>query len=178
MEIRLGKQWYLEHGDQFIQRCLHFFFKKKLDIEILSQELSDNGRIISLKTKFDDVNCQFINVYSSNNPTQRKTFIKELNGIIDENFNLILAGDFNCVCDYLLDRSPPGKNKDQGSEELKSLMSEFGLQDIFRKRYPNKKAFSFPRGNSKSRINYHFILSQALDCYTKSASQHRLFPIQ
>lgn len=137
-------------------------FRKKFEMQILSQETFENGRIIALKIKISHVNIQLINIYTPNNPSERKQFFLKLNDIIDENFEIILAGDFNCVLDYNIDRLPKGRCKDQGSDELNALMNTFSIEDIFRKRYPFKTSFSFSRCNSKSRIDF-FLLSQFLN---------------
>ena len=103
---------------------------------------------------------RIVNVYVPNNSAERKQFIKNLKEIIDEN---IIAGDFNCVNDSIIDRHPSHTTNDHGYNELIKLMNDF------RKRHPDKRRFTFCRGQSKSRIDY-FLIQNDLDCYVKNVS--------
>ena len=73
-----------------------------------------------------------------------------------------------------MDRKPKSNQNDQGFQELDSIMKQFSLEDIFRKRYPKTQAYTFARGSSKSRIDY-FCISTLLDCYVNDTSIHH-FP--
>ena len=48
-------------------------------------------------------------------------------------------------------------------------MKQYKLEDIYRKPYPNKRTFTFFRGNSRSRIDY-FLTSTILDTYINDTS--------
>ena len=48
-------------------------------------------------------------------------------------------------------------------------MKQYSLEDIYRKRYPNKNTFTFSRGNSRSRIDY-FLTSAMLDGFIKDSA--------
>ena len=56
----------------------------------------------------------------------------------------------NCT----LDREPSRYANDAGYNELSDLMKTYDLEDIFRKQNPDKKVFTFSRGDSKSRIDF------------------------
>ena len=60
----------------------------------------------------------------------------------------VIAGDLNCAPNCRLDREPSHISNDQGCIELNELMKTFDLDDIFRKRYPDKKSFTFKRAAS------------------------------
>ena len=54
-------------------------------------------------------------------------------------------------------------------------MKTYDLEDIFRKQNPDKKAFTFSRGKSKSRIDF-FLTPLTRDCNIKQSSVfHFLF---
>ena len=120
-------------------------FRNGLNIKIESGNLSDGGRIILLKLNIDDFLFQLINVSSQNNPAERKRFLRNLTDTIDVTLTCItvIAGDFNCVFDLVLDRSPSGKSKDWGCDELQGLINILDLEDVFRKREPTKHSYSF-----------------------------------
>ena len=47
---------------------------------------------------------KIINIYAPNNPSDRKRYIKHLSQYLDEEYSQIIAGDFNCVLNGMLDR--------------------------------------------------------------------------
>ena len=94
--------------------------------------------------------------------------------VFNDEYAHILAGDFTCTQDNTINRKPTSNQNDQGFQELDSIMKQFSLEDIFRKRYLRKQAYTFARGSSKSRIDY-FCISTFLDCYVNDASIHH-FP--
>ena len=58
---------------------------------------------------------------------------------------------------------------DQGLKELDDIMKQYSIEDVYRKRYPNKTTFTFSMGNSKSQIDY-FLTLTILECYIKDTS--------
>jgi hypothetical protein len=49
---------------------------------------------------------------------------------------------------------PNRRTDDIGKIELQNLITRYDLYDAWRKLHPNKKRYSFQRGNSKSRIDF------------------------
>ena len=97
---------------------------------------------------------QVVNVYAPNNPSEHKHFINHLQHLIDINYITVIAGDSNCAPDCKLDREPCHNSNDQCCIELHDLIRNCNLYDIFQRRHPDKKSFTFQRGTSKSRIDY------------------------
>ena len=124
-------------------------FHEKAIINILSYNIHEDGRMISVKIEIYDQKLQIINIYAPNNPVDRKRFIKQLGGVTDETYLQVFAGYFNCVLEGTLDRLSRCNTRDQGYFELFDLINQFNLDDLFRKRFPNKQAFTFSRGSSK-----------------------------
>ena len=120
------------------------------------------GRLSSLKLEINEKHIQILNIYAPNNPSDRKRYINHLSQFLDEEYSHIIAGDFNCVLNGMLDRRPSCSHRDQGNSELVEMMLNFNLVDIFRHRFQTKQTFTFTRGNSKSRIDF-FLISCLLD---------------
>ena len=139
-----------------------FLFNEHADLKILSNEIYEDGRIISLTLEISNQNLQIINIYAPNAPAERKRFIKKINEKIDETFVQVIAGDFNCVMNCSVDRNPPSTNRDQGQAEMEELIKQSNLEDLFRKRFPTERIYTFSRGLSKSRIDM-FLTSRLLD---------------
>ena len=136
--------------------------KKHLKLDI-TNKIEDN---ISISLNIDDKSSyRFSNIYSPNNGKTRKTFFKELNNKLSEyNTNHVIAGDYNCVIDKYIDRkSNLSVASDQyGLTEVKALISDLDLEDVWRRRHPNKNEYTFSRASAKSRIDY-FLCSKSID---------------
>ena len=78
--------------------------------------LSDDG----LKLKIYDISFQLINVYSPNNPSDRKRSLRNLTDAIDVALVSIVSDDFNCAFDFILDRSPSGNPKIRAATSCKN----------------------------------------------------------
>ena len=99
---------------------------------------------------------------------ERVKFINEIRSSIidgqDENTEIIIGGDYNCTMNNELDRYNCTTLRDIGQIDLKLLMEIFDLEDIWRRRYPDKKQFSWEGREKFSRIDY-FLVSKSLDCH-------------
>ena len=152
-----------------MSKGVSILISKCFNLQLISSNKPEGGRIIAIKLKIHNINAQIINVYVPNNSAERKQLIKNLKQILDENYVNIIAGDFNCVNDSIIDRHPSHTTNDHGYNELIKLMNDFRLTEIFRKRHPDKRRFTFCRGQSKSRIDF-FLIQNDLDCYVKNVS--------
>ena len=111
---------------------------------------------------------RIFNIYAPNNGIERKHFFNKLK--IDKENDIVnyVMGDFNCCLNRKLDRKHMPKREDAGNNELKNFIEKNELTDIWRLRYPNKKQYTFSRGQSYSRIDYIFT-SENIDCRLNNA---------
>ena len=131
---------------------------------VIKNEIIDlNGRYIYFDLKINEDVFNFTNIYAPNNPVTRVAFFKNLKDkciVTDDN---LIGGDYNCTLNHKLDRyNCRSQREDTGTVELKSLITECKLEDYWRRRYPNKRSYSWARGNKKSRIDY-WLTSQSLN---------------
>ena len=124
----------------------------------------DEGRYIYFEMKLEDNNFKFINIYAPNDPKDRVLFFKKLNLWIDNQNKNVIGGDYNCTLDDKLDRMNCISENDTGRDELKDMMRRKYLLDIYRSRYPDKRCFSFTRGEKHSRLDY-WLIDKSLDEY-------------
>jgi hypothetical protein len=98
----------------------------------------------------------------------------------------VIGGDFNSVFDPVLDRKSCSQisRADDTSRDLYDLISALEIEDIWRRRNPNKKEYTFTRNESKSRIDF-FLTSKEIDneiCNTNISnflySDHNLISIK
>ena len=97
------------------------------------------------------------NLSVPNYKNEWKKFISDLD--IENNDDIInfVSGDFNCIINKTLDRKPIPTRDDIGKIELETFLQRADLIDVWRKRNPNIKQYTFSRGNSHSRIDYLFV---------------------
>ena len=103
-----------------------------------------------------------INLYAPNDNYERIKFFNDIDQFIDFDHETMVGGDFNCAMDSKLDRINCTHSLDYGQIDLKRIINEKCLEDIWRRRYPEKQVFSWNRTNKASRIDY-WLISESLD---------------
>ena len=120
-------------------------FKQNLNFDIIRYETDSDGRIIKCFIQIQDQIFQLINIYAPTNPKNKKIFYNELPKIIENENNTIIAGDFNMIEDFSLDKL--GGNKSSihtiGLEKINKIKNKHNLIDIWRKTNPTKKIFTY-----------------------------------
>ena len=88
-----------------------------------------------------------LNVYAPNNGNERVRFFNNIKQIVKDKEELIIGGDFNCCISNNEDRryaeNVRERREDQGVTQMKELMIENNLEDVWRRRHPNFKRFSY-----------------------------------
>ena len=142
--------------------------KEKMKSDIYDEKIDVNGRYISFKIKYGEACYQIVHIYAPVDEYERVKFINEISSSIiddqDENTEIIIGGDYNCTMNNELDRYNCTTLRDIGQIDLKLLMERYDLEDIWRRRYPDKKQFSWEGREKFSRIDY-FLVSKSLDCH-------------
>ena len=138
-------------------------FLGQSNVNILNQMCDNKGRILILNAK----NFVLINLYNPNTENEQVevlstllTMMKAIN--INENTNLLLAGDFNVF--FITNSECSGGNpsfKQKSFAKLIEIIETFNLCDIWRIRNPKTKRFTFRQqhcsGFIQTRLNYIFI---------------------
>jgi exodeoxyribonuclease III len=184
-----GKEWGGENFWAFgtkLSKGVAFLVKPNLDIKVSELETDKSGRYISITIEIDEKQIKVVNIYSPNIPADRISFFKDLNTKLhamtldgNKKFNeIIVGGDFNCTMNPSQDRRNNTRGTeskklqhDPGSKEIKILMLENNLEDIWRRRNPSIKRYTYFKPNSKtaSRIDY-WLISECLDPNVTSVS--------
>ena len=137
-------------------------FNSKLDYHITKEVVDSNGRYINFNLKIGETVINLINIYAPNDNYERVKFFNELNTHIDCEIETMVGGDFNCAIDSKLDRLNCTYSLDIGQIDLKKIMNDKNLEDVWRRRNPKKQLFSWNRNNKSSRIDY-WLVSESLD---------------
>jgi exonuclease III len=125
----------------------------------------NEGRIMSFQINLDNKEYRISNIYAPNNANERRVFIQKLQTLLSTlNTAQVIAGDFNCVFNNQMDRkSRNGLSRpDETLRELNNLNFILSTEDIWRRRFPNKKEYTFTRNDAKSRIDF-FLTSKQMD---------------
>ena len=143
-----------------------------MDVEEVVEDV--NGRFVKLILNYNDTKCQFINVYCPNNEYERVCFINNMKTLIVDDVDVIIGGDFNCVLNNTLDRLNCRDKVDIGQIDIQHLMDQCDLEDVFRRRFPDKNVFSWRGRNKASRIDY-WLISRSLDNMVNDVG-YKIFP--
>ena len=143
-----------------------------------------NGRLVVLDLNIQGEEVRLLNVYGPNTPPERHEFYKNMvQPFTDTDLDIISGGDCNCALNPNIDRKCPERSDiscnpsrgmqnlviDRGSEPLHDIISNCNLEDVWRRRNPNKEEFTWEHNskNQASRIDY-WLVSKSLDCYVKN----------
>ncbi len=137
---------------------------RKLQYETENIKIDPQGRWIKLDICINEHWYCLVNVYAPNKGVARKTFFtRHCKQLIEGEYPKIVGGDFNCTLNKG-DRRPMINRTEDGRKELKLLMQDCDLEDVFQRRHPNKKEFTYFKKNaiSASRLDM-WLLSKELD---------------
>ena len=93
-----------------------------------------------------------MNIYAPNAGEDRKSFFVNVNQsfkMIETEAYTIAGGDYNCALSGDLDRQNCITNEDTGRAELKNLMNELSLEDIWRRRNPDLFDYTWNKCSGK-----------------------------
>lgn len=137
--------------------------KHNITINNLNYFSDEQGRLITLTFSHNNKNIQIINIYAPNKPQLRPAFYNSINMYVLPNHSLFLAGDFNMTLTKE-DRSggTPSPLHQYGKIELQSIIDQHNLVDIWKRKHPKTKQFSWtsPDGNIQSRLDRLYIPQQ------------------
>ena len=144
-----GKDWkgksFWHSGPNPKASGVAILLKENLNFDMINYETDCDGRIIKCILQIQNQIFQLINIYAPTNPKNKKTFYKELPKFIENENNTILAGAFNMIEDFFLDKL--GGNKSSihviGLEKITEIKNKHNLVDIWRKINPSKRLFTY-----------------------------------
>uniref|UniRef100_A0A3P9LGY2 exodeoxyribonuclease III n=1 Tax=Oryzias latipes TaxID=8090 RepID=A0A3P9LGY2_ORYLA len=123
------------------------------------------GRYILLHGTIQDVHLTMMNIYAPSPPLS-SFWTKIASELAEYKCDLtLLGGDFNCVLDNNLDRSPiPTDGRCNMGGTLAKMLEELNLVDAWRSINPSSKDFTFYSNphNSYSRIDLFFLPPESL----------------
>ena len=166
---REQKLWSLEWDGQSIwslgsnhSKGVCVLFNRNYTYDFCDVVIDVNGRFIIFDLVVENTKYRFLNIYAPNLPNERISFFNMLHKYFVSDYENILGGDFNCTLNPSIDRLNCTGSSDVGNRELVDIMHKFDLEDVCRRRNPDKKMFSWNRGTKASRIDL-WLISKSLD---------------
>ena len=133
--------------------------------EVVQVKNDNDGRVIALHVKSHNTHFQIINVYAPSKSSAKNFFFSNILNYDFQGFNLVLAGDFNCIEDPLYDRLDTFCDSSKctiGMKELNILKTDYDLVDSWRMKNPNNRQYTWSNTSQtrQSRIDRIYVPTQ------------------
>lgn len=173
-------------GKSFFANNCYSHYTSGISIHIANIDLKNiritkdqHGRYILLNFDHNNKHYLIAFIYApSGHTSARKIFFQNLDKILSEQCKgkgtVILAGDFNCVEEPMLDKVSK-TSKDTSINILNTITSNLDLIDVWRIVNPNKIEYTcFSSNGYHSRLDRFYVQSEILN--TISKIEHKSFP--
>lgn len=123
---------------------------------ISNKMIDSNGRFVKCILTVNGCHYRLISIYAPNKPLERVKFFSDCHVLFDDGIDAenILGGDWNCALNPLIDRYNCVGTNDIGQRDLQHLNDLFDLEDVWRRRNPENKEYTWHGRGKKSRIDY------------------------
>ena len=131
-------------------RGVAILFKNSFEYSILNEVKDPKGNFLLLNIKIQDKEITLGAVYGPN--TDDPIFFQNLRNKIDfmGNDTIILGGDWNVPLDYNMDTvNYRGKNNTKANQEVKSMMQNLDLVDVWREINTHDRKYTWFGPNNK-----------------------------
>lgn len=167
---------FFSHGSNH-SRGVIVMFKPGITFVVEKTLIDEGGRYVIIKGKCQGEKLILGSVYfpTRNKENAQCDFLSDLNKIIcsvfSQEYSLIIGGDFNVIMNHNLDYMGASNiSKSKYRDSLLDFLDKLDLIDVWRKRHPNKKEFTFRQKQPlvQSRLDYIFISSKVDKLIRKS----------
>lgn len=139
-------------------------FSDGFDFKVIKQYTDSEGRFVIIDIKHNNHTFTIANLYAPTRDKESeqisifKQFINTLQTFNQE--NVIIGGDFNLYLSQKLDKMDTtslSNDNPNYRKEIESYLDSENMFDIWRVLNPDKRMFTWHRGDKKSRLDYFFI---------------------
>lgn len=133
-----------------------------------SFQCDTEGRVICIDFLFKGQKLKIVNVYGPASRGKINSFFANLGTFLLDKDPVIVAGDFNCVVDVNADcRGATNSRAQYHSRELRRLIRDFDLRDVWQIAHPSDPGFTWSRGSAASRLDRVYV-SALLEAQVKT----------
>lgn len=160
----LRKRWDGEilynNEDKRYGRGVAFLIRKNTDVGCNVIYKDEAGKCLGVEMKWENNKVIVINVHAPNEEKEKRVFFNFLRRFLMKYNNVILMGDFNTALSKIDMADGMVFKTSTGRKELKTLMEDFNLVDIWRERHEQKRQYSRRQmvGNFICQTRVDFIL--------------------
>ena len=160
---------YFSHGTK--HSCgVAILVKSSFDFEPRQILHDTNGRYIIIKAKIQGEELCIANIYAPNTNQEKYVFFQLFHDKLKNNYmnsheTLIIGGDWNTIISPTLGKSGGRDVVDTVTKEMKALLDDFELFDIWRLKNPNTKRFTFRQKKPiiQSRLDFFMVTRDVID---------------
>ena len=129
--------------------------KKGQNIKVLKTIKDEMGRYLALELKMEEINVSIINIYAPNKDSP--SFYAELETVMQQlSENILIIGDYNLAINPTIDRmenkTSASNNNVKATEQVKIMMNNYALVDLWRDRNKDVKYYSWQKINKNKEI--------------------------
>lgn len=136
-------------------------FKNTFGGKVLHSDCDSLGHYVCLVIECNNVLFILVNLYGYNTKPENDRLLDSLDTKLTiwlfkyPNSTLLIGGDFNIALNTEVDRWPPAQSS-VATLRIKTLMEKYNLIDIWRKKYPDNRSFTWSNrsGSRQSRIDF------------------------
>lgn len=130
------------------------------------------GRVACLDISCAGEKIRF-NVYGPARRGFLHLFFQNLDVFMLDTAAIVLVGDFNCVLDATRDTRGPGSIRPAWyARELRRLIHQYDLRDVWNHMYPNTFSYTWRRGASLSRLDRAYVAPHLVNYVSQCAVMH------
>ena len=162
------------HGSKH-SRGVGILVKKGFDFEHKDIIVDPDGRYIIINSMIQGENMWLVNIYAPNSKRDKAVFFEHLHNKfdligIDKSDPLLIGGDWNTILSPILDKSGGKELEDETvTNEMKTILIDFDLIDIWRLKHPTTKRFTYRQKKPliQTRLDYFLVSNILIDVIEK-----------
>ena len=161
-EIR--KRWsgeiFYNNGDGRLGRGVAILIKENCGVSCKTIYNDIDGKCIAVEMEYEEKKVIVVNIHAPTVENEKKEYFNVLRDFLKKHKEVIMMGDFNTVFSKLEIGEGMVFKNDKGRKELKLLMEENNMIDVWRERNEKKKEYSRRQlvGNFMCKTRIDFIL--------------------
>lgn len=173
------------NGDERNGRGVAILIRENSGVSCKEIYKDEIGKCLIVEMSYEEKNILLVNIHAPTKKEEKRSFFNTIKTIVRNYKYIIMMGDFNTVFSRQDIAEGMGFKSDTGRKELRSLMEENNMMDVWRERNENKREYSRRQivGNFIYQTRIDMVLcTRNLECFIEklryeetSLSDHKPF---
>lgn len=135
----------------------------------------DSGRLVVCDFSVSGMPWRVVCVYAPNRSHERELFFRAIEGFLKTERNVVVLGDFNCVC-RAEDKTTSFNVRDRSAELLNKIVNETGLEDVgYVMTREGEVGYTHFQGHSHARLDRIYLSAKLVPLCSSYQIQHLSF---